>query len=46
MQLDVYSCSEFDPIKVCDKVRKDFEATKIEYKFIDREHNLTIINAI
>ena len=41
MQLDVYSCSEFDPIKVCDKVKEDFEATKIEYKFLDREHNLT-----
>jgi len=41
MQLDVYSCSEFDPIKVCEKVKEDFEATKIEYKFLDREHNLT-----
>ena len=41
MQLDVCSCSEFDPIKVCEKVKEDFGATKIEYKFLDREHNLT-----
>ena len=46
MQLDVYSCSEFDPIKVCDKVKKDFEATKIEYKFIDRENNLTELHTL
>ena len=46
MQLDVYSCSEFDPIKVCDKVKKDFDATKIEYKFLDREHNLTELHTL
>jgi S-adenosylmethionine/arginine decarboxylase-like enzyme len=46
MQLDVYSCSEFDPIKVCDKVKEDFQATKIEYKFLDREHNLTELQQI
>ena len=46
MQLDVYSCSEFDPIKVCDKVKKDFDATKIEYKFLDRENDLREIHTI
>jgi S-adenosylmethionine/arginine decarboxylase-like enzyme len=46
MQLDVYSCSEFDPIKVCDKVKKDFEATKIEYKFLDREHDLKELHTL
>jgi len=46
MQLDVYSCSEFDPIKVCDKVKKDFDATKIEFKFLDRENDLREIHTI
>jgi S-adenosylmethionine/arginine decarboxylase-like enzyme len=46
MQLDVYSCSEFDPIKVCDKVKKDFDATKVEYKFLDRDKNLTEIHIL
>jgi hypothetical protein len=46
MQLDVYSCSEFDPIKVCDKVKKDFDATKIEYKFLDREHDLKELHTL
>jgi len=44
MQFDVYSCSEFDPIKICDKIKKDFGATKIAYKFLDREHDLTEID--
>lgn len=43
MQIDVYSCSEFDPKEVCAKIKRDFKAVKIEYKFIDREHNLTEI---
>ena len=44
MQLDVYSCSEFDPIKVCNKIKKYFKATKIEFKFLNRDKNLTEIN--
>ena len=43
MQFDVYSCSEFDPVKICNKIKKDFGATKIAYKFLDREHDLTEI---
>jgi S-adenosylmethionine/arginine decarboxylase-like enzyme len=46
MQLDVYSCSEFNPIKVCDKVKEDFQATKIEYKFLDREHDLKELHTL
>ena len=40
MQFDVYSCGEFDPEVICKKIRKDFEITKIEYKFLNRETGL------
>jgi S-adenosylmethionine/arginine decarboxylase-like enzyme len=43
MQFDVYSCGAFDPETICRKITKDFDVTKIEYKFIDRENNLTDI---
>jgi S-adenosylmethionine/arginine decarboxylase-like enzyme len=43
MQFDVYSCGEFNPETICKKITKDFDATKIEYKFLDRENNLTDI---
>jgi S-adenosylmethionine/arginine decarboxylase-like enzyme len=46
MQIDVYSCSEFNPEKVCEKIKKDFKAVKIEYKFIDREHDLKEISVV
>ena len=40
MQFDVYSCSELDPEEICKKIKKDFEITKIEYKFLNRETGL------
>ena len=40
MQFDVYSCGEFDPEVICKKIKKDFEITKIEYKFLNRETGL------
>jgi S-adenosylmethionine/arginine decarboxylase-like enzyme len=54
MQFDVYSCGAFDPETICKKITKDFDVTKIEYKFLnrvtkidykflDRENNLTDI---
>jgi S-adenosylmethionine/arginine decarboxylase-like enzyme len=43
MQFDVYSCGEFDPETICRKITRDFDVTKIEYKFLDRENNLTDI---
>jgi len=46
LQFDVYSCGEFDPIKICEKIKKDFNTTKIEYKFLDREHDLKEIHTI
>jgi hypothetical protein len=28
---------------ICKKITRDFDVTKIEYKFLDRENNLTDI---
>jgi hypothetical protein len=33
MQFDVYSCGEFNPETICNKIEKDFTVHKIEYKF-------------
>jgi S-adenosylmethionine/arginine decarboxylase-like enzyme len=41
LQFDVYSCGEFDPEAICEKIKKDFSTTKIEYKFLDRENDLS-----
>ena len=46
LQFDVYSCGEFNPETICDKIKKDFNTTKIEYKFLDREHDLKEIYKI
>jgi len=46
LQFDVYSCGEFDPETICDKIKKDFNTTKIEYKFLDREHNLKELHTL
>ena len=36
VQLDVYSCSKFDPEKVLD-VLQEMKPTKVEHKYLDRE---------
>ena len=46
MQFDVYSCGEFDPETICNKIKRDFNTTKIEYKFLDRENDLSEIHTI
>ena len=46
LQFDVYSCGEFDPETICNKIKKDFNTTKIEYKFLDRENDLSEIHTI
>jgi S-adenosylmethionine/arginine decarboxylase-like enzyme len=43
LQFDLYSCGPFNPGAVCKKIERDFNCTKIEYKFIDRETNLTLL---
>jgi S-adenosylmethionine/arginine decarboxylase-like enzyme len=42
MQLDVYTCSTMDINDVFDSI-KEWEPSKIEYKYIDREHDLTLL---
>ena len=42
MQLDVYTCSALDINDVFEAI-KVWDPTKIEYKYIDREHGLTLI---
>ena len=40
MQLDVYSCSNFDPEDIFRKINDLFKTIKMEYKFLDREKGL------
>ena len=39
VQLDVYNCAEFDT-KIVFKWLEQFNPTKIDYKYLDREHGL------
>jgi S-adenosylmethionine/arginine decarboxylase-like enzyme len=43
MQLDVYTCSHLDINQVFESIQ-EWEPTKVEYKYIDREHGLTLID--
>ena len=40
MQLDVYSCANFNPQDIFDKVNELFQTIKMEYKFLNREKEL------
>ena len=40
MQLDIYSCAEFNPYLIADKLKKDFDVVKLDYKFLNRETGL------
>lgn len=42
IQLDVYTCGPFDPNAVLRHIEV-WEPVKVEYKYLDREHNLTEI---
>ena len=44
MQLDVYSCANFNPEDIFDEVNNLFKTIKIEYKFLDREKELVEVN--
>ena len=44
MQFDVYSCGELNVENICNKIKEDFEITKIEYKFLNRETGLQDIS--
>ena len=43
MQMDVYSCGEFDHTDICKKLMNDFDIHKIEYKYLNRETGLTVL---
>ena len=40
LQMDVYSCGEFDHTDICKKLMSDFDIHKIEYKYLNRETGL------
>ena len=40
MQLDVYTCGPFDPKIVFKKLKDSFNPVKIQWKYLDREHDL------
>ena len=40
MQLDVYSCANFNPQDIFDKINELYQTIKLEYKFLDREKEL------
>ena len=43
LQMDVYSCGEFDHTDICKKLMNDFDIHKIEYKYLNRETGLVDI---
>lgn len=43
IQLDVYTCGPFDPNAVLEHV-KAWDPVKVEYKYLDREHELKEIS--
>ena len=43
MQLDVYTCSTLDINDVFEAIKK-FQPTKVEYKYIDRDQSLTLLD--
>lgn len=43
MQLDIYTCSSLDIEEVFEAITQ-WEPTKVEYKFIDRENSLMLID--
>ena len=40
VQFDVYSCAEFDPYKLAEKIKDDWSVERIDYKFLNRETGL------
>ena len=44
VQMDIYSCADFEPQDIFDLMEETFEPVKLEYKFIDREHGLNTID--
>ena len=43
MQIDIYSCAEFDPYKIAEKIKSDFDVVKLDNKYLNRETGLKAI---
>ena len=43
MQIDVYSCAEFDVDQIANKIKSDFDVVKLDYKYLNRETGLTVL---
>ena len=43
MQIDVYSCAEFDVDTIANKITSDFDVVKLDYKYLNRETGLTVL---
>ena len=43
MQIDVYSCAEFDVDQFAEKIKQDFVVVKLDYKYLNRETGLTVL---
>ena len=43
MQIDVYSCAEFDVDEIANKIKSDFDVVKVDYKYLNRETGLTVL---
>ena len=43
MQIDVYSCAEFDVDEIAEKIKSDFDVVKLDYKYLNRETGLTVL---
>ena len=43
MQIDAYSCAEFDVDQIAEKIKQDFDVVKLDYKYLNRETGLTVL---
>ena len=43
MQIDVYSCAEFDVDQIAEKIKSDFDVVKLDYKYLNRETGLIVL---
>ena len=43
MQIDVYSCAQFDVDEIAEKIKQDFDVVKLDYKYLNRETGLTVL---
>ena len=44
LQLDIYSCKEFDLFTVINHLKDYFHVSNMQYKFLDRTTQMTILD--